>query len=160
MAFFTRTTWGKRHQKGKPFLILLEQEMMMWQWHQLDHMLASTCIFAPCSRETTTPASHHSVFTGRMPFLPPDQQRQSTEGIPDPAIPETFFFGGGRGDSEQLESVASIRCEYWRPTTGYLCQRSELTQDLFIDSRMILFCAVLVTASAAAHRPSRSVQQI
>jgi len=27
------------------------------------------------------PAPHHSVFTGRMPFLPPNQQRQSTEGI-------------------------------------------------------------------------------
>jgi len=23
----------------------------------------------------------HSFFTGRMPFLPPNQQRQSTEGI-------------------------------------------------------------------------------
>jgi len=28
------------------------------------------------------PASHHSVFTGRMPFLTPNQQRQSTEGKP------------------------------------------------------------------------------
>jgi len=27
------------------------------------------------------PAPHHSVFAGRMPFLPPNQQRQSTEGI-------------------------------------------------------------------------------
>ena len=36
-AFFSRTTWVSRHQKGKPFLILLEQEMMRWQWHQLDH---------------------------------------------------------------------------------------------------------------------------
>jgi len=26
------------------------------------------------------PAPNHSVFTGRMPFLPPKQQRQSTEG--------------------------------------------------------------------------------
>ena len=26
------------------------------------------------------PAPHHSVFTGRMFFLPPNQQRQSTEG--------------------------------------------------------------------------------
>jgi len=25
------------------------------------------------------PAPHHSVFTGWMPFLPPNQQRQSTE---------------------------------------------------------------------------------
>jgi len=32
------TTWVIRHQKGKPFWILLEQEMMGWQWHQLDHM--------------------------------------------------------------------------------------------------------------------------
>jgi len=26
------------------------------------------------------PVTHHFVFTGRMPFLPPNQQRQSTEG--------------------------------------------------------------------------------
>jgi len=37
------------------------------------------CKFAPRSRQITTPAPHHSVFTGRMPFLPPNQQRQSTE---------------------------------------------------------------------------------
>jgi len=24
--------------QGKPFWILLEQEMMGWQWHRLDHM--------------------------------------------------------------------------------------------------------------------------
>jgi len=35
---FSRTTWVSRHQKGKPFWIVLEQEMMWWQWHQLDHM--------------------------------------------------------------------------------------------------------------------------
>jgi len=27
-----------RRQKGKAFAILPEQEMMGWQWHQLDHM--------------------------------------------------------------------------------------------------------------------------
>jgi len=36
-AFFSRTTCVSQHQKGKPFWILLEQEMMGWQWHQLDH---------------------------------------------------------------------------------------------------------------------------
>jgi len=46
--------------------------MMGWQWHQLNH-------FAPRSRQITTPVPHHSVFTGRMPFLPPKQQGQSTE---------------------------------------------------------------------------------
>jgi len=37
-SLFSRTTWISRHQKGKPFWILLEQEMMRWQWHQLDHV--------------------------------------------------------------------------------------------------------------------------
>jgi len=36
--------------------------------------------FAPHSRQITMPVLHHSVFTGWMPFLPPNQQRQSTEG--------------------------------------------------------------------------------
>jgi len=35
--------------------------------------------FAPRSRQITTPVPHHSVFTGWMPFLPPNQHRQSTE---------------------------------------------------------------------------------
>jgi len=37
-GLFSRTTWVSRHQKGKAFWILLEQEMMGWQWHQLDHV--------------------------------------------------------------------------------------------------------------------------
>jgi len=39
------------------------------------------CKSAPCSRQMTMPAPNHSVFTGWMPCLPPNQQRQSTEGI-------------------------------------------------------------------------------
>ena len=38
------------------------------------------CKSAHRCRQITTPALHRSVFTGRMPFLPPNQQRQSTEG--------------------------------------------------------------------------------
>ena len=38
------------------------------------------CKSAPRTRQITTPAPHYSVFTGRMPFLPPNQQCQSTEG--------------------------------------------------------------------------------
>jgi len=37
-GLFSTTTWVSRYQKGKPFWILLEQEVMGWQWHQLDHM--------------------------------------------------------------------------------------------------------------------------
>ena len=62
-------------RKVKPIWILLKQETVSGSgisW--------AICKSAPWSRQTTTPAPHHSVFTGRMPFLPPNQQCQSTEG--------------------------------------------------------------------------------
>jgi len=44
--------------KSKPFGILTVQEMMGLQWHQMDSIKS----FSLCSRQTTTPASHHSTF--------------------------------------------------------------------------------------------------
>jgi len=76
MAFFSRTTQVSQHQNGKPVRILLKQEMMGWHRHQLDHMQ----IIKPRPSQITTPVPHHSVFTGQMPFLLPNQQHQSTEG--------------------------------------------------------------------------------
>jgi len=39
------------------------------------------CKSAPRSRQIIMTVPHHSkCFTGRMPFLPPNQQRRSTEG--------------------------------------------------------------------------------
>ena len=35
-AFFSRTTMVGRYQKDKPFWILLKQEMMGWQRHQVN----------------------------------------------------------------------------------------------------------------------------
>jgi len=59
-------------RKVKPIWVLLKQETVSGSgisW--------AICKYAPCSRHITTPAPHHSVFTGRMPFLPPNQQCQS-----------------------------------------------------------------------------------
>jgi len=64
------------YQKGKPIWILLKQEIVSGSgisW--------AICNSAPSSRQITTPAPQHSVFTGQMPFLPPNQQRQSTESL-------------------------------------------------------------------------------
>jgi len=47
-----------------------------WQWHQLGQM--QVCTLLQTDNLTSIPPL--SVFTGRMPFLPPNQQRQSTEG--------------------------------------------------------------------------------
>ena len=71
-----RTTRVSRYQKVKPVWISLKQETVNGSgisW--------AMCKSAPRSREITTPAPHHSsFFTGWMPFLPPNQQCQSTEG--------------------------------------------------------------------------------
>jgi len=73
-GLFSRTTWVSWHQKGKPFWILMKQEMMSWQCWTICKSSA------PCFRQIITLVPHQSVFTGRMPFLPPNQQHQSTEG--------------------------------------------------------------------------------
>ena len=44
----------------------------------LDHM--QVCTSLQTDNHTSTPPL--KFFTGRMPFLPPNQQRQSTEGTP------------------------------------------------------------------------------
>jgi len=69
-----------RHQKGKPFWILLEQEMIGWQWHQLDYIQIICTTLQTDNHASTSPLN---FFTGRMPFLLPNQQHQSTEGKVD-----------------------------------------------------------------------------
>jgi len=73
-AFFSETTRVSRYHKSKTNLDFTEARDSEWQWHQLGHM--QVCI----SRQTDNHASTPPLcFTGRMPFLPPNQQRQSTE---------------------------------------------------------------------------------
>ena len=64
------------YQKGKTNLDFTEARDSEWQWHQLGLMQVCT------SLQTDNHASNPPLkfFTGRMPFLPPNQQRQSTEG--------------------------------------------------------------------------------
>jgi len=62
------TTRVSRYQKGKTNLDFTEARDNVWQWHQLGHMQS-----APCSRQITVPAPHHSVFY--------NQQCQSTTSL-------------------------------------------------------------------------------
>jgi len=73
---FSGTTRVSRYPKGKTNLDFIEARDSEWQWHQLGHM--QVCISLQTDSHASTPAL--SFFTGRMPFLPPNQQRQSTEG--------------------------------------------------------------------------------
>jgi len=65
-----------RYQKGKTNLDFTEARNSEWQWHQLGLMQVYTTLQSD-NHASTPPLS---FFTGRMPFLPPNQQRQSTEG--------------------------------------------------------------------------------
>ena len=62
-----------RYQKGKTDLDFTEVRDSEWQWHQLGCM--QVCTSLQTDNHTTT-----QFFAGRMRFLPPNQQRQSTEG--------------------------------------------------------------------------------
>jgi len=65
------------YQKGKTNLHFTEARDSEWQWNLLGRMQVCT------SLQTN---NHASTPPGRMPFLPPNQQRQSTEVlcIPSP----------------------------------------------------------------------------
>jgi len=65
-----------RYEKGKINLDFTEARESEWQWHQLGHMQVCTSLQA--DNHVSTPPL--SFFTGWMPFLPPNQQRQSTKG--------------------------------------------------------------------------------
>jgi len=65
-----------RCQKGKTNVDFTETRDSDWQWHQLGRV--QVCTLLQTDNHASTPPL--SFFTGRMPFLLPNQQRQSTEG--------------------------------------------------------------------------------
>jgi len=65
-----------QYQTGKTNLDFTGARGSEGQWHQLGHM--QVCNFLQTDNHAST--SLPSFFTGRMPFLSPNQQRQSTEG--------------------------------------------------------------------------------
>jgi len=60
-----------RHQKGKTNLDFTEARDNERQWHQLGHKQVYTLLQTH---------NHANTSPGQMPFLPTNQQHQSTEG--------------------------------------------------------------------------------
>ena len=73
-SFFSMTTWVSRHQKGKPFWILLEQETMGLQWHQLDHMEIICTSCQTDNHASTSPLSFYR--TDALPAAQPTASKQ------------------------------------------------------------------------------------
>ena len=67
-----------RFQKGKTNLDFSEARDSEWQLNQPGHMHYASVHLAPDRQPRQHPTTQ--FFTGRMPFLSPNQQRQSTEG--------------------------------------------------------------------------------
>jgi len=71
----SRTTRVSQYQKGKTNLDFTEARGSEWQWHQLGHMQVCT------SLQTDNHASIQPLsFLQADALLPPNEQRQSTEG--------------------------------------------------------------------------------
>ena len=79
---FSVTTRMSQYQKGKISLDFTEARDSEWQWHQRGHM--QVCISLQTDNHASTPPL--KCFTGRMPFLQPNQQHQSTEGRTPPCL--------------------------------------------------------------------------
>jgi len=62
------------YQRGKTNLDFTEARDSEWQWHQLGRMQVCTSLQTD-NHASTLPLS---FFTGRMPFLSPNQQHQTT----------------------------------------------------------------------------------
>jgi len=76
---FSRTTWVSQFQKGKTSLDLNEaRDEGFCDGSGISWTICKQ--FAPRSRQITTSTPHHSIFTGWMLFLTPDEQCQNTEG--------------------------------------------------------------------------------
>ena len=69
-GYFSMTTQVSWYQTNLDFTEARDSE---WQWLQLGHMQVCTSLQTD-KHTSTTPLS---FFTGWMPFLPPNQQRQS-----------------------------------------------------------------------------------
>jgi len=78
-GLFSWTAYVSWYQKARTSLDLIKAKdngVLGWLWHQLDNM-KTICTSLQTDNHTNT---HHSVVTGWMLFLTPNQQCKSAEG--------------------------------------------------------------------------------
>jgi len=119
----SRTTRVSRYQKGKTRMFktnldLLEQEIAS----------GSGICWAYASLHLKFPHNHANIpplsfFTGWMPFLPPNQQRQSTKGRLYPQITSAYYHS-----SHPQICTSTFYCE--RARVHLVCLHCHLTVSL------------------------------
>ena len=106
MALFSGTTLVSQYQKGKTNLDFAEARDSEWQWH--------------CLAPDRQPHQHPTTlfFTGRMPFLSPNQQHQSTEGN---YMLNIWDLKHNRLKQEQSTHKLQLICAWLMPLFCTLC---------------------------------------
>ena len=101
----SRTTWVSRYQKGKNSLDFNKARDDGGFWDGSGISWTTCKQSAPRSRQITTLTPHHSIFTGRMLFLTPSQQRHSTEGKGGRTSRQEWCDGQIDGQSNSSDSL-------------------------------------------------------
>jgi len=109
-----------RYQEGKINLDFTKARDSGWQWYQLGHM--QVCTSPQTDNNASTPQL--SFFTGRMPFLQPNQQRQSTEGITELYNTKHKGHTGQEGSIPQQQQLMTSICQV------YLLENSQVLEVL------------------------------
>jgi len=92
-----RTPWVSRHQKGKPFWILLEQVMIGWQWHQLDYMEIICTSLQSDNHNSTSPLTFYrlNALPATQPTASKHWSQYKLECRPMPNVTATLPNIGG-----------------------------------------------------------------
>ena len=119
-GLFSRTTWVSLHQKGKPFWILLRQEMMGWQWHQLHHMQIIYTSLQTDKHASTSPLSFY-----RLDALPAAQPTASKHWT---SLKACVFLSNGAYDL----SINLTLFGDWSLETCAICRKNSLAEEVGI----------------------------
>ena len=157
MAFFCRTTWLSRHRKGKPFWILLEQEMMGWRWHQLDHM---QIICTSLQTDNHTSTSPLRFLQAGCPFCRQTNNVKALNAIRTWNKPLLIYWGlscyyipcRAMDDNDHLSQHAARNCE---PRT---VNRTNVPWTLE-DARTSSYELLPLTWYEASHTPLNNCSQ-
>jgi len=89
-GLFFSTVWVSQHQKGKPFWILLEQEMMGLQWHQVDHMQITCTSLQTDNHASTSPLSFYRPDA--LPAAQPTASKHWSTGVTEQYNLAVFYM--------------------------------------------------------------------
>ena len=154
---FSGTTRVSRYQKGKTNLDFTEARDSEWQWHQLGPY--ARLHLAP----DMYPRQHPTTlfFTGRMPFLLPNQQRQSTDSntAVAPNSREMFKLRVASSHSLHLHSLLREKLQTTAATTFIFSfnRHSFLPRDASAVYAMALCLSVSVISRCSTKMAKRRI---